>query len=1429
MDGRDSPRTALEWKKLYLQMEGKLKQFRVQATGIRTKLSQKMEELTLKFEQAEARAADAEFQLVLLRESLAGVPGAASEEDRFTTEKMSDLEKRCLDQQERIVALEKELECEKYLRKVEKEMIHEKAFKIKEWVSSAMSTAEKEKNDLRESNERLNAAVQAMQLRLTELLAKPAPAPLSTKPQPVAIIPLRDSDTAFTCETPSVSSPGWQNNPLFKDHEDTFVMDEDTERVTSHTDMDLDNSEEVDDVTVLACDVASSTSSPIPIPSKPVSESVRIPESPRARFITTEARAVVVKSTGDHELHANKDSPKSGKKKSSTLPMTRSNLPKSDSAESSPPNTTHHHFMGTFGSIRRRFKGLTEHQRHRSHEDSPPPRGREKKDKQRSKSKSPATRSNSTSRLRTSPITVPGMSTDTSPAQGALPAILQEEEDMVVDPPGSPHSPTSASILSSSLPLPRWKGAKIPPTIPQHRLPTWEAKIYSIAENGFRLPSNAFNKQKPSLFQHDQKPGVFAEIVYKLQPVTVPVYTKTKGRAALIKPTPFTDASDSSDEDPSSLPRQLSPRHHPPISRSLSSSAESSNPGSTQQKRNGSPAQLRATKRANSQQSMASSEGDYAIPPDAMSTHPSLDATDSSEPEHKLFKTSPHPGPSGPVKPPVDTHTPTAFNGNKAGYLSKLGGRVRAWKKRWFVLQQDALVYYKSPGDVGKKPQGQIPLTALENGEVAKATRDYQTNCTFHIVAEKRTYYFIADSQTVADDWVKAICDVAQGSRSHKPHRDVTSVSGWLKRTIGGNSCRVWARFNNGVVECYADKQTQTSMMRLSLRGCEVEDVQLKVNPGHNRSNSPPPAFEHVIVVRPISDGEQDVFFSFDNEAEKAAWFRAMTSSVRTSSENQKSPATEVERLFVRLLQSEPKQGVKNATQQAHTSIWRNPVLCYNKQGLSRPLTTLSSEALQTEAMKIAKSIQLFTNVSLDVASADYHVTLVQRVAHSCLTHVELRNEIYAQLIKVTNRRDSEVDDASYLQAWKLFSLILPLFLPGRSISWCLGAHLKRHSTTKAEAGQYVIYCQRALERTKLLGERMVAPSKTECLSILLQNPYHHSLPFSVPVHFSDTSYQVVSFDGSTTVSEFTTRVSTQLGIRHQTIAGFALYVDDPDVTMQIEHCIEPSVKICDVISIWETVSRLGAVTSKGVPPTPQDPSFDITRHSARFTYRRRLTFQSYTRMESDKEKKLIAYQLGENISRDTVPITRELSIEATPLAAKFYLGDQSRTAPGSLDHVMRMFHPHRYQEGGSKHQQKLIRERINDRWVALEGSTPLDCTKIFLNVLRKYPLCGAALFLAKVETPGKQKGEIVWLAVTEDAFHVLSYKSMEVKDLCRLPDVVTFGGCRDNLMVVSEMAGVTRKLFFHLPMLQMLELVRLLADYMNAAPLNLRPNITSP
>lgn len=100
----------------------------------------------------------------------------------------------------------------------------------------------------------------------------------------------------------------------------------------------------------------------------------------------------------------------------------------------------------------------------------------------------------------------------------------------------------------------------------------------------------------------------------------------------------------------------------------------------------------------------------------------------------------------------------------------------------------------------------------------------------------------------------------------------------------------------------------------------------------------------------------------------------------------------------------------------------------------------------------------------------------------------------------------------TFVQGWQLLALTVSLFAPrNNKLLWYLRLHLKRNADTKTEMGKYASYCQRALERTLQMGPREAKPSRMEVLSILLKNPYHHSLPHAIPVHFLNGTYQVCS------------------------------------------------------------------------------------------------------------------------------------------------------------------------------------------------------------------------------------------------------------------------------------------------------------------------------
>ena len=82
-----------------------------------------------------------------------------------------------------------------------------------------------------------------------------------------------------------------------------------------------------------------------------------------------------------------------------------------------------------------------------------------------------------------------------------------------------------------------------------------------------------------------------------------------------------------------------------------------------------------------------------------------------------------------------------------------------------------------------------------------------------------------------------------------------------------------------------------------------------------------------------------------------------------------------------------------------------------------------------------------------------------------------------------------------------------------------------------------------------------------EVLSILLKNPNHHSLPHAMPVHFTNDTYQVVGFDGSTTIAEFLTDLNNELGCRPVEVSGFTVFSDDP-LDKELEHALHLDDKV---------------------------------------------------------------------------------------------------------------------------------------------------------------------------------------------------------------------------------------------------------------------------
>jgi hypothetical protein len=103
------------------------------------------------------------------------------------------------------------------------------------------------------------------------------------------------------------------------------------------------------------------------------------------------------------------------------------------------------------------------------------------------------------------------------------------------------------------------------------------------------------------------------------------------------------------------------------------------------------------------------------------------------------------------------------FESNLAGWLSKRGGMVKNWKRRWIVLKSNFLYYYKAKGD--GEPLGFIPIDrcTIKPVDVEVFKKPYCFEITDPCNAFNKwhkSYFICSESEKEMKSWIDAILGV---------------------------------------------------------------------------------------------------------------------------------------------------------------------------------------------------------------------------------------------------------------------------------------------------------------------------------------------------------------------------------------------------------------------------------------------------------------------------------------------------------------------------------------------------------------------------------------------------------------------------------------------------------------------------------------------
>ncbi|XP_026171454.1 pleckstrin homology domain-containing family A member 1 isoform X5 [Mastacembelus armatus] len=108
----------------------------------------------------------------------------------------------------------------------------------------------------------------------------------------------------------------------------------------------------------------------------------------------------------------------------------------------------------------------------------------------------------------------------------------------------------------------------------------------------------------------------------------------------------------------------------------------------------------------------------------------------------------------------------------KAGYCVKQGAVMKNWKRRYFMLDENSVSYYKS--ELEREALKVIPLKEIHKVQECKHSELMMRDNLFEVVTGSRTFYIQADSPEDMHSWIKAISGAIVAQRG--PGRSANTI-----------------------------------------------------------------------------------------------------------------------------------------------------------------------------------------------------------------------------------------------------------------------------------------------------------------------------------------------------------------------------------------------------------------------------------------------------------------------------------------------------------------------------------------------------------------------------------------------------------------------------------------------------------------------------
>jgi len=129
---------------------------------------------------------------------------------------------------------------------------------------------------------------------------------------------------------------------------------------------------------------------------------------------------------------------------------------------------------------------------------------------------------------------------------------------------------------------------------------------------------------------------------------------------------------------------------------------------------------------------------------------------------------------------------------SKSGWLTKEGGSIKSWKKRWMTIDKTELIYYK------KERKDECGRIYLKGATVSPTDYRNKKHCFQITAVGQRTYYICAASDAEMSHWVSSIRSTIESIVSLPLSKPTSTPTGIVTSNPSNNSDKPTPHENDG-------------------------------------------------------------------------------------------------------------------------------------------------------------------------------------------------------------------------------------------------------------------------------------------------------------------------------------------------------------------------------------------------------------------------------------------------------------------------------------------------------------------------------------------------------------------------------------------------------------------------------------------------------